>query len=47
MLFGTVIGNLKTLKHTFSEKYQFFVLFTVSVRMKMTEYLKKKNKLRY
>ena len=39
---------LKSLKyHTFSGKHQLFLLFAVSVKMKMKNYLQKNNQLRY
>ena len=47
-LFVVSIENLKTLKyHTFPEESYFFLLFAVSVRMKMKKNLKNKNQLRY
>ena len=46
-LFVVSIENLETQKyHTFLEK-QYFLLFAVSLRMKMKKYLKKNNQLRY
>ena len=42
------IEYLKTLKyHTFSKKHYFFLLFAVSVAIKMKIYFKKKNKIKY
>ena len=46
-LFVVSKENLKTLKyHTFAKKRLFFLLFAVSLRMKMKKHLKK-NQLRY
>ena len=45
-LFVVSIENLKTLKNTFAKKRLFFLLFAVSLRMKMKKHLKK-NQLRY
>ena len=42
------IECLKTLKyHTFSKKHYFFLLFAVSVAIKVKIYFKKKNKIKY
>ena len=47
-LFPVSIENIETLKRAiFSIKNQFFISFAVSVTMKMKNYLKKKNQLRY
>ena len=46
-LFLASIESLKTLKYTFSKNHKFFLLFAISVKMKMKKYLKKKNQLRY
>ena len=41
MLFVVSIENLKILKyHTFPKKHQFFLLFTVSAKMKMKKIFK-------
>ena len=48
ILFVVNIKNLITLKYRrFSKKHYFFLLFAVSVEVKMKRYLKMKNQLRY
>ena len=45
-LFAVSTENLKNLKHHISwKKHQLFLLFAVSVKMKMRKCLKKKNQL--
>ena len=48
-IYFVVCGNHRQLKkpkyHTSSKKYQFFLSFAVSVKIKMKKYLKKKNQL--
>ena len=45
-LFAVIIENFKNLKYAFSTK-KYFLLFTVSVTMKMKKYLKMSNQLKY
>ena len=49
VLFAVSIENLKNSKtsYIFEKNFGFFLLFGVSVEMKVTEYLKKKNQMRY
>ena len=46
--FAISLNNLKNLEyHTSQEKHKFFILFELSAKMKMKNYLEKKNQLRY